>query len=194
VDGARRSRDHGWLLLVVVAVPVVVLWLTYSVGGLTWWTPLPVVLFLAAAVASADSPAELLLVSTLVLAWVKNGDSVHHPATLVVAELLLLLHAALAMRSTGPAEANFDRASWLRWGRRLGVVGVVTAVVWGLSWVLQEGDLSGTAVLMVAALLAAGGCALLLRRLTLPGAGEPALRAEVPARRELIGKLRDRRP
>lgn len=100
---------------------------------------------LAGLLAAALPHGPMPLVAMLFVAgsWAAALDAVWHPAVLVVALSLLVMHTACALAATVPSAAPLPEGYWVLHGRRVGVVAAATTGLWGLAWVISGLTLPG---------------------------------------------------
>ncbi|HET7173304.1 MAG TPA: hypothetical protein VFI30_03390 [Nocardioidaceae bacterium] len=162
--------DYGpaqWVLLGIAAVgTVATLALVGAAGTVSVWMVVAVV---ASWVWLTMERTAWVPTAVMVAAWVAG---VHQPLTgwsVAFGWLLLVVHAALALSATAPAESVFDHRIWRTWGRNVALAGLAGTLAWVLARSLQGVSSQGTLLSSAAALVAVGALALLLRALTVTG-------------------------
>jgi hypothetical protein len=100
-----------------------------------------------------DSHVGLLVVLLLVLNWLQNVDRTNTPWLVMAAAGLLVLHTSMAAATVAPPAARWNRAMARRWLSRAGAVMAATAVAWLIAIALVEADVSGSAPVLVTALV-----------------------------------------
>lgn len=163
-----RSAEYGphgaALVAVLVLAPAVVLLCGLAAGGsLPWWTVLatPLVLLVAP---RAGTVLPGLLTLLLVAVWLLTVPGPFSWWALPAAAALLLLHLSAAVLASTPTTVRWPAASVRRWGRRTGVVLVVTALVAAAADLVRHVRVPGSVALGAVALLLVAAWPWLARR------------------------------
>ncbi|MGH3471339.1 MAG: hypothetical protein ACRDPG_04735 [Nocardioidaceae bacterium] len=161
------TRDSAWSPRVAVAVGLVAIVLTIAAadvaGTVSWQWYVLVVVLGTVTLLHPDGHGGLLLFAVLALMWISSVTNSYTWWTLVAAWAFLLLHAALALAASTTSAARIRRPVWLMWGRQVVAVAVTTTGVWGLSWLVHQADLAGTAAVTLAAFVLLVAAIALLR-------------------------------
>lgn len=162
--------DYGpaqWVLLGIATLGTVgTLALVAAAGTLSLWMVVAVVV---SWVWLTMERTAWVSTAVMVAAWVAGVRQPLTAWTVAFVWLLLIVHAALALSATAPAESVFDPRVWRTWGRNVMLAGLAGTLAWVLARSLQGVSSQGALLPAAAALVAVGALALLLRALTVTG-------------------------
>jgi hypothetical protein len=163
------SRERIVLRLLIVLAPVASFVVAFVEASRfsAWLLALVVVGAIACAV-DPDSHLGLAIILVFVWCWLVVVDDVTSPATLVAACGLSVFHAAMAAAAGSPPAATSRPAMRRRWLGRLGIVGGVAAGAYLLDVAFAALDPAGSGIVLLLALAAVAGLALVVRARALP--------------------------
>jgi len=164
-----RARGVGFVLRMLVLVcPIAALACTRVAGGNTPTViEFLVVALTAWCVVVPDSHVGMLVVLLIGVGWLAAVDDPTSPWSLAVALVLLVFHLSLAAAGIAAPGAVWSRAMRHRWGRRTGVLGLASVVVWLLVAAVNRYDLAASSALVAAALVVAAVAGLWAKEATL---------------------------
>lgn len=160
-------RDHPALLMVAVGATVLVLPLLAMAGDIRAVTVPGIIMAALLVAAGRDSMGALAALGIVTLLWVSSTPRDLTAWSLVLALLMMTIHAAVALRSTAPPGAALGSTVLLRWLGRFAVVMGVTGLAYVLALGLDHLHGGGNQIVVAAALAFLGGLVLLLRHETL---------------------------
>ena len=155
---ASLSTQQRWTRSFVVVAPQVCLVATAAAaGGVAAAIVILVLLLSFVAALWPDSHVPLVLIAVLVWQWAITVDDVRTPWALFAAAAILVVHSAAAAATIAPPPAILDRATQVRWLRRVAVVATITVAAWLTTIGVGELDTGGNVALVAAGTGAALG-------------------------------------
>jgi len=173
VREVRPQPDQPRLAALAVAATILALPVLMFAGGFSLVSLAGVALAAGLVAAGRDSAHALGALLVLGFLWLNSGANPVTPWTLVMALLMLTIHASVGLRASLPPGAQLGRDLALRWLRRGALVLAITALVYLLGVAVHEVDRGAHDLIAVLAMVLLGGLVLLLRSETLGGARPP---------------------